>query len=114
MGRNIDRNALAGRVIYWHRDLPPFDAEALGEHVVEASSKRVPGTLAHRDDLWNECYEDVMARVRIRLEQEVVRLGGDYAHVLKESVDSRHDAVTGEAWLHGRFDYMLYRKSENA
>ena len=29
--------------------------------------------------------------------------------VLSESVDSRHDDVQGEAWLHGRFTYVLYR-----
>ena len=41
----------------------------------------------------------------------MIRLGGDYAHVLTESVDSRHDMETGEAWLHGRFIYMLYRRT---
>lgn len=97
------------KVIYWHRELPPFDAEAVAEHSIEASSRRVPGTLAHRDELWNQCYEDVMDQVRNRLEQEVARLEGNYAHILAESVDSKQDAVTGEAWLHGRFTYMLYR-----
>jgi hypothetical protein len=33
-----------------------------------------------------------------------------YAHVLDESIDSRHDGATGEAWLQGRFTYMLYRR----
>ena len=98
-------------IIYWHRELPPFDAEAMGEHTVEAASERAPGTLAHRDELWNRCYEDLMAKVRIRLEQEVARLGGNYAHVLNESVDSERDDTTGETWLHGRFAYMLYRQS---
>jgi hypothetical protein len=99
------------KIIYWHRELPPFDAEAMGEHVVEAASGRVPGTLAHRDELWSQCYEDLMAQVRIRLQQEVARLGGSYAHVLNESVDSKHDDISGEAWLHGRFTYMLYRQA---
>jgi hypothetical protein len=49
-----------------------------------------------------------MAQAQIRLGQEVARLGGDYAHVLGESIDSKRDDVTGEAWLHGRFTYMLY------
>jgi hypothetical protein len=101
------------RIISWHRELPPFDAEAMGEHIVEATSGRVPGTLAHRDELWSQCYEDMLAQVRIRLEQEVARLGGNYAHVLNESVDSKHGEVTGEAWLHGRFTYMLYRQTLN-
>jgi hypothetical protein len=81
----------------------------MGEHVVEATSARVPSTLAHRDELWDRCYEDLMVQAQARLEQEVVRLGGNYAHVLDESVDSRHDDVTGESWLHGSFTYMLYR-----
>ena len=71
---------LIGRkTIYWHHELPPLGAEATGEHVVEAASRRVPGTLAHRDELWTQCYEDLMAQVRSRLEQEMIRLGGDYA-----------------------------------
>ena len=94
--------------IYWHRELPPLNTETLGEHVVEATSGRVPGTLEHRDELWNQCYQDLMANAQIRLEQEINRLGGAYAHVLNESVDSRHDEATSVAWLHGSFSYMLY------
>ena len=100
------------KVVYWHRELPPPDAEFLGEHTVEATSTRVPGTLAHRDELWEGCYADLMAQTRSRLEQEVSRLGGHYAHVIDETVDSRHDAVSGEAWLHGCFTYSLYRHKE--
>lgn len=99
-----------GRIVYWHRELPPFDAEAMAEHVVEATSGRVPGTLVHRDELWGKCYKDLMAQAGARLEQEVVRLGGHFAHVLDESIDSRHDEATSEAWLHGCFTYMLYRR----
>jgi hypothetical protein len=109
-----DTDAKRNRIIYWHRELPPFDAEAMEEHVVEAASDRVPGTLAHRDELWSQCYEDLMTRVRTRLEQEVSRLGGSYAHVLNESVDSKHDDISGEAWLHGRFTYMLYRQASTS
>lgn len=98
-------------IVYWHRELPPSDAEQMGEHVVEATSARVPSTLAHRDELWDRCYEDLMVQTRAHLEQEVARLGGDYAHVLNESVDSRHDDVSGESWLHGCFTYVLYRRS---
>jgi hypothetical protein len=98
-------------IIYGHRELPPLATELMGEYVVEATSSRVPGTLAHRDELWNQCYEDLMDQVRTRLEQEILRLGGNYAHVLGESVDSKHDAVSGEAWLHGRLTYTLYRRS---
>ena len=34
------------KTIYWHHELPPFGAEAVGEHIVEAASRRVPSTLA--------------------------------------------------------------------
>jgi hypothetical protein len=50
-----------------------------------------------------------MAHVRARLEQEIDRLGGDYAHVLDESIDSHHDPVTDTAWLQGRFAYALLK-----
>jgi len=92
------------------QELPPFNAEAIGEHIVEAASNRVMGTLVHRDEVWDRCYEDLMGHTRMRLEQEVARLGGDYAHVLDESIESRHNDRTGEGWLHGRFTYMLYRQ----
>jgi hypothetical protein len=51
-------------MIYWHRELPPSEAEPMGEQTVEATSARVPSTLAHRDELWNRCYEDLMALYR--------------------------------------------------
>ena len=98
------------KVIYWHRELPPLDAEALDEHTVEATSDRVPGTLAHRDDLWDRCYGELMSQARLRLQQEVARLHGDFAHVFDEAIDTRHDDAKGEAWLHGRFGYVLYRR----
>ena len=104
------RRAAATKVVYWHRDLPPIEAEIAGEHTVEAASRHVPGTIAHRDDLWHECYEDLMAQARLRIEQEVARLGGDYAHVLDEIIDTRRDDVKGETWLRGRFSYVLYRR----
>ena len=98
------------KIIYWHGELPPLAAEVMGEYVVEATSGHVPGTLAHRDELWSRCFEDLMAQVRSRLEQEVLRLGGTCAHVLNESIDSKHDDASGETWLHGWFTYMLYRR----
>lgn len=102
------------KVVYWHRELPPLDAEMMGEHTLEATSGRVPGTLAHRDDLWDRCYRELMASTEFRLAQEVVRLGGDYAHVYDESIDARRDDAVGEAWLHGRVSYMLYRRPSAA
>jgi hypothetical protein len=98
------------KIIYWHRELQPLDSVAMGEHVVEATSHRVPNTLSHREELW-ACYENLMANAHARIEQEAIRLGGDFAHVLDESVDSRHDDIAGEAWLHGRFTYMLYKRN---
>ena len=97
------------KVIYWHRELPPPDAEPIGEHTIEATSGRVPGTIAHRDELWSRCEDELMSRTRHRLAEEIARLGGRYAHVRTESIDTRHDDATGEAWLHGRFEYTLYR-----
>jgi hypothetical protein len=99
-------------VVYWHRELPPIDAELMAEHTIEATSGRIAGTIAHRDELWDRCYRDLMCNAEGRLTQEVARLGGDYAHVHDETIDSKHDDATAQAWLHGRFSYMLFRRSQ--
>ena len=64
--------------IYWHYELPPFGADAIGEHTVEATSSHVAGTIAHRDELWTQCYEDLMAQACVRLQEEMIRLGGNF------------------------------------
>jgi len=106
----MDAACTAGpKSIYWHRELPPFDAQPMEEHVVEASSSHVPGTIARRDDLWHRCETELVENARERLQEEIARLGGRYAHVLGESIEIRHNASVGDAWLHGRYRYMLYR-----
>lgn len=108
----------ATKNIYWHRELPPLRAELIGEHVVEAVSSRVPSTLSHRDEVWDRCYAELMEAAHARMTQEIARLGGDCAHVLGETIDTRHDDRSGETWLRGRFTYVLYRlpsaKAESA
>lgn len=106
--RNSATQAAGSRSVYWHRDLPPLDAEAIGEHTVEASSPRVPGNLANRDALWSECERGLTREVELRLAQEVARLGGRCARVLDEHVEVKRDPSRDEAWLHGRYVYMLY------
>lgn len=81
--------------------------------LLKLTSLRVSNKLEHRDELWQRCYDDLMASAQRRLEQEVVRLGGHYAHVLDEVVDSRRDDRTRETWLHGVFTYMLYGKRQS-
>jgi hypothetical protein len=49
-----------------------------------------------------------MANAETRLVEEVARLGGHFAHVHDETIDPKHDDAAGEAWLRGRFEYMLY------
>ncbi len=97
--------------VFWHRELPPLDGEVVAEHVLEATSDRVPGAIAYQDELWSRCHESLMTHACRRLEQEVERLGGDYAHVLDESIDSRHDPVTDTAWLYGKFTYVLLKRA---
>jgi hypothetical protein len=94
--------------IYWHRELPPLNAKIAGEHTIEATSARLAGTLTHRSELWDRCYADLMTEAKRRLQQEIVRLGGTYAHVIGESIEPRRDDTTDEAWLHGTFTYILY------
>jgi hypothetical protein len=96
------------KVVYWHRELPPIEAEVISEHTIEATSSRVPGTIAHRDELWDQCYQELMVNAERRLGQEVARLGGQFAHVHDEEIHPRHDDAAGEAWLQGRFSYILY------
>jgi hypothetical protein len=102
------------RIVYWHRQLPPVQAELVAEHTVEANSSRVPGTIAHRDELWDHCYRELLANAESRLVQEVARLGGHFAHVYDEAIDPKRDDAAGEAWLHGRFSYMLYRRAQES
>jgi hypothetical protein len=109
--QSLPANAPQAKILYWHRELPPLGAEPISEHVLEAASSRVPGTIAHRDDLWRVCYEDLMRQTHLRLEQEVTRLEGDYAHVVDEVIETRHDDAKGEAWLRGRFKYVLFRRA---
>jgi hypothetical protein len=97
------------KTIYWHRELPPLDAQPMGEHVVEAVSTRMADTIANREQLWNRCEDELMANARTRLCEEIVRLGGRFAHVLRESIETHHNPATGEVWLHGCFTYELFR-----
>ena len=99
------------KAVYWHHELPPLKADLVEEHTIEADSSRVEGTLAHRNELWDRCYQELMVNAERRLVQEITRLGGDYAHVHDEVLSPKHDDVAGQAWLHGRFGYMLYRKA---
>jgi hypothetical protein len=103
-----------GKTIFWHRELPPRDADVMGDHTIEATSARVAGALRQHDALWDSCYHQLMDRAVVRLEQEMLRLGGDYAHVLSEEIEPRHDDRTGEAWMYGRFDYALFRRRSPA
>jgi hypothetical protein len=99
------------KVVYWHRELPPFDADATQEHVIEATSDRVPGVIERHGELWQRCYATLTENTRIRLEQEVTRLGGHYAHVTEEHIEIKQDDAKGESWLHGQFNYTLYRRT---
>ena len=107
---NVTTTDDGSKTIYWHRELPPLDAEPMGDHTVEATSGRVPGSLTRRDEFWDRCYAELMDSTEKRLLQEIARLGGDYAHVLDERIDTQHDDARGETWLHGRFSYVLYRR----
>jgi hypothetical protein len=99
------------KVVYWHRELPPLDAQAIQDHVIEAASNRVTGAIERHGELWHRCYATLMENTRLRLEQEVTRLGGHYAHVIDEHIEIKQDDAKGESWLDGRFNYMLYRRT---
>jgi len=97
-------------ILYWHRELPPLTAEVMGEYTLETTSRHVPARFSRADEDWASCYRDLMTQARGRMEQEVARLGGHYAHVGEELISARHDDAVGDAWLYGRFKYVLYRE----
>jgi hypothetical protein len=82
----------------------------LDEHVLEARSDRVPASIERDGDLWDRRHAMLIEHATARLGQEVARLGGHYAHVLDEHIESRRDDLSNESWLQGRFDYVLYRR----
>jgi hypothetical protein len=43
-----------GQIVYWHRELPPVDAEMVSEHQVEAASSRIAGSIARGDAAWDQ------------------------------------------------------------
>jgi len=100
------------KVVYWHEELPPIDGEAIREDMIEAESDRVQGAIERHGELWHRCYATLMQHIQSRLEQEIARLGGHYAHVTDEHIDSRRNDGTGESWLHGSFGYVLYRRAQ--
>jgi hypothetical protein len=102
------------KIVYWHRELAPLEAEVMAEHTIESNSSRIAGTLAHRDELWDRCYRELMSNTERRLIQEVARLGGRYAHVHDESIHPKRDEAAGEAWLHGRFTYVLLSEARES
>ena len=44
-------------IVYWHRELPPLEAELVAEHTVEANSSRVPGR-SRIETLWDVLRSD--------------------------------------------------------
>jgi hypothetical protein len=111
---NTTAGASKSKIVYWHLELPPLEAELVAEHTVEADSSRIPGTIARHDELWAQCYRELMSNAESRLTQEVARLGGHFAHVHDESVGSKRDDAAGETWLHGRFSYTLYQRPQGS
>ena len=95
--------------VYWHRDIPPLGMNPVTDDTVEATSSRIPGTIARQSDLWNRCYDELIKTAELRMSQELKRIGGVCARVHDEGIDTRHDAASGEAWLHGRFTFTVYR-----
>jgi hypothetical protein len=107
----VQRTSIAPqKFVYWHLELPPLTAEVIGEDTIEATSGRVTGNLSHRDDAWQRCYGDLIARAGTRLHQEGTRRGADCVHVKDEVIEPRRNEAAGETWLYGRFGYVLYRE----
>jgi len=97
--------------IYWHRDLPPLDADAVAEHTVDAVSDKADYHFDRRDELWHDCAPSLRAHLVERLEAELDRLGGAYAHVLEEDVTPHVDHANAQYWLIGKARYTIYKRT---
>jgi hypothetical protein len=106
------KDGMTNKTVFWHRDLPPVTADVIGEAMLEADSIHVSGRLADRDRLWDRCLADLKTETERRLEQEIRRCGGQYAHVLSEITDTRRDDTKDEVWLHAIITYVLLRQSQ--
>ena len=97
------------KIVYWHRELPPLSAELMAEHTLEATSSRVPGTISHRNELWDRCYLELMANTQIRLAQESLASG---ATTPTSAMNPSTSAMTTRLAKRGYTDasYMLYRR----
>jgi hypothetical protein len=72
------------KVLYWHEELPPLDGEVIPENMIEAVSVHVHGAIEPHGELWRRCYDTLMQHTEFRLEQEIARLGGHYAHAVPD------------------------------
>jgi hypothetical protein len=97
------------QVVFWHRDLPPVEAEPIVEDEIEATGPRLPSSPSGRSELWTRSADGLRASAESRIAQEVRRLGGLYAHVNDDHVEEHTDHASGETWLRGRYSFVVYR-----
>ena len=104
----MSEDPVSPKVVYWRRDLPPLRDESIGEQEVQARSASVALSSVEHDQLWADCYPNLLQAASERITQEVLRLHGSCAHVLDEKIEAKTSYATGEYWLEGRFTYVLY------
>ena len=97
-------------IVYFDDVLPPADAQPAAVVRVAVDSRHVSGALAEGGRSWWTCHDELTTLARERIAHEVKRRGVRYARVYSECLETRQSQSTGEAWLHGRFDCVLYRE----
>jgi len=87
------------KIVFWHRELPARGESRSGTHCRSQQQSRSRNARAScRDELWDQCYRELMANAENRLVHEVTRLGGPFAHVDDETINPKHVEAAGEAW----------------
>jgi hypothetical protein len=95
--------------VYFHRAWPPVDARPVGEGFVEARTTPVRSSHDERTAHWAAAQTELDALSRSRIEQELDRLGADFAHVFEEHVEDHVDPGADTFQLRGRYRFVTYR-----
>ena len=96
-------------VVYWHRELPPRDADPIGSHTIEAISDQRTGTFVRRDIRVGSLLSSADGAHR-RPDRTGNRPAGRRLRARAGRPSSRGmTTAPAKPGCTGRFDYELYR-----
>lgn len=94
--------------VFFHRAWPPIGARPLGEGFVEARSTPRRATHDERTAHWAAAQAELDDLARLRIEQELDRVGATYGHVFDEHVEDHVDSAADTFQLRGRYRFVTY------